>query len=177
MVAWKEETEMITALLLMYFLGGGVTGGLLDSQEIKQLTSQVEEVVGDKQRLKAAVKTLKQLRKESKSFERAFSKSGKQLTKLFVDHEASADQMRDVIDKLNLDWESSQQKTLGIHQDLKGSLTESEWGLVFDPTARLNGNAAKDVSYSNSIGAAFLQAYWKDPDFDPKQRTYTTPVN
>ena len=29
-----------------------------------------------------------------------------------------------------------------------------------------------DVTYTNAIGDAFLQAYWKDPDFDPKQRAF-----
>jgi hypothetical protein len=30
----------------------------------------------------------------------------------------------------------------------------------------------KDASYSNSIGAPFLTAYWKDPSFDPKLRAF-----
>ncbi len=30
----------------------------------------------------------------------------------------------------------------------------------------------KDVTNSNSIGEAYLQAHWKDPDFDPKQRAF-----
>jgi hypothetical protein len=29
-----------------------------------------------------------------------------------------------------------------------------------------------DASYDNSIGAATLGGYWKDPDFDPKQRAF-----
>jgi hypothetical protein len=29
-----------------------------------------------------------------------------------------------------------------------------------------------DASYSNSIGAPYLAAYWKDPGFDPKQRAF-----
>jgi septal ring factor EnvC (AmiA/AmiB activator) len=135
MVAWKGETEVIMALLLMFFLGDGITGGILNSQEVKQLTSKVEEVVEDTKRLKTARKTLKQLHKESRRLERSFSKSGRQLTKLFVDHTTSADQMSEVFDKLNLEWEMSQQKALGIRWDLKLSLTESEWGLVFDLAA------------------------------------------
>jgi len=124
---------MIMALLLMYFLGGGVTGSILNAEAVKQVTSQVEEHVEDAQRLKTAKKTLKQLRKESRRFERNFSKSGRQLTKLYLDHAASTGQMREVFDKLNSGWELSQQKAVEIRWDLKESLTESEWGLVFDP--------------------------------------------
>ena len=29
-----------------------------------------------------------------------------------------------------------------------------------------------DVTYTNSIGEAYLQAHWKDPDFDPRQRAF-----
>jgi hypothetical protein len=30
----------------------------------------------------------------------------------------------------------------------------------------------KDASYTNSIGDAMLMGYWKDPDFDPKERAF-----
>lgn len=30
----------------------------------------------------------------------------------------------------------------------------------------------KEATYSNAIGAPYLQAYWKDPAFDPKQRAF-----
>ncbi len=30
----------------------------------------------------------------------------------------------------------------------------------------------KEVTYTNAIGAPFLEAFWKDPDFDPKQRAF-----
>jgi len=30
----------------------------------------------------------------------------------------------------------------------------------------------KAATYDNSIGAAYLQAFWKDPDFDPTQRAF-----
>ena len=30
----------------------------------------------------------------------------------------------------------------------------------------------KEASYTNAIGAAALQAYWKDPDFDPSERAF-----
>lgn len=31
---------------------------------------------------------------------------------------------------------------------------------------------AEDASYTNSIGAPYLAAYWEDPDFDPAQRAF-----
>jgi hypothetical protein len=30
----------------------------------------------------------------------------------------------------------------------------------------------EDVTYTNAIGDPFLEAFWKDPDFDPKQRAF-----
>ena len=30
----------------------------------------------------------------------------------------------------------------------------------------------EEATYSNSIGEPYLQAFWKDPDFDPKQRSF-----
>jgi len=30
----------------------------------------------------------------------------------------------------------------------------------------------KQASYTNAIGAPQLQAFWRDPDFDPKQRAF-----
>jgi len=30
----------------------------------------------------------------------------------------------------------------------------------------------EEATYDNSIGSPFLQAYWKDPDFDPAQRAF-----
>jgi hypothetical protein len=29
-----------------------------------------------------------------------------------------------------------------------------------------------DASYTNTIGDPLLTAYWKDPDFDAKQKTF-----
>ena len=30
----------------------------------------------------------------------------------------------------------------------------------------------KEASYTNAIGAPFLTTYWRDPQFDPKQRAF-----
>ena len=35
-----------------------------------------------------------------------------------------------------------------------------------------NSVNVSDASYSNSIGAPFLQAYWADPDFEPRHRAF-----
>jgi hypothetical protein len=40
------------------------------------------------------------------------------------------------------------------------------------PTPVGNTVNVKEATYSNAIGAAALQAYWQDPDFDAKQRAF-----
>ena len=126
---------MIIALLTaMYLLLGGgadVMGGALTPAAVKQIGKQVEVAVTDPTRAEAAAETLAELKTEIKAFEKTFSKSGKELTKLYKDHEADADQMLAVLEELDSDWEVTQQRAIDLRFDLKKSLTEKEWAEVF----------------------------------------------
>jgi predicted nucleic acid-binding Zn-ribbon protein len=125
---------MIWALLAAYFLSGGiggVSGSMLTPAAIKQLSKQVESVVADPARAEAAQQSLVELRKEVKAFEKKFAKSGKQLTNIFKNYAADADQALALFEDLNSDWEVSQQTALDLRFELRDSLTEEEWAALF----------------------------------------------
>lgn len=119
---------MIWALLAMYFLGaGGVSGSTLTSASVKQLSRQAEVIIVDSERSESAQLILKELRKEAKSFEKVFARSGRQLTKSYKDHAADLADVTEVLSDLNLSWEASQQRALDLRFALRESMTEEEW--------------------------------------------------
>ncbi|MCX7302894.1 MAG: DUF3604 domain-containing protein [Hyphomicrobiales bacterium] len=66
--------------------------------------------------------------------------------------------------------------------DAKGDLQEKVYDVAWSGDRKTGadgklpavGNTvdAKDASYTNTIGAPLLTGYWKDPDFDPKERAF-----
>ena len=125
---------MIWALLAAYFLGGGVggvSGSMLTTAALDQLSKQTATVVVDPARAAAAQQTLAELRKEVKAFEKTFARSGKQLTRSYKDHAADFDQALAILDDLNSGWAVSQQRALDLRFELRASLTEEEWAALF----------------------------------------------
>jgi hypothetical protein len=125
---------MIMALLAAYFLAGGVggvSGSMLTPAAVKQLSEQAETVVADPARAEAARQAFVELRKEVKSFEKKFAKSGKQLTKSYKDHAADVDQALALLEDLNSGWEASQRRAIDLRFELRDSLTEEEWTALF----------------------------------------------
>lgn len=123
---------MLMALLAAYLLGGGgVSGGILTVPAVKQMQAQVQALVADTDRAEAAKAELAALRAEIKAFEKRFGKSGKELSGIFKDHGAGADEMQAALDELNSDWVDSQVAALEIRARLKGQLTREEWEAVF----------------------------------------------
>jgi hypothetical protein len=123
---------MIWALLAAYFLSGGaVSGSMLTSAAVKQLSKQAEVVVVDPAQAEAAQETLKALGTEVKAFEKQFARSGKQLKKSYKDHAADPDEALALLDDLNSSWETSQQRALDLRFELRDSLTEEEWAALF----------------------------------------------
>lgn len=125
---------MIWALLAIFFLGGGGdngSGNMLTPESLKQLSARTESVIKDQGREKAAQQTLNNLQMEVKAFEKVFSKSGKQLSKFYEAHDTDGEQLSVILDNLNSDWKSSQQRTLDMRFELKESMTEEEWSALF----------------------------------------------
>ncbi|NND69335.1 MAG: DUF3604 domain-containing protein [Halioglobus sp.] len=66
--------------------------------------------------------------------------------------------------------------------DAKGNLREKVYTVAASDDRRISGNGKvkalqstvdlNNASYSNSVGAVGLSAYWEDPDFDPAQRAF-----
>lgn len=124
---------MIWALLAAYFLGGagGISGSALTTTGVKQLSELATELIEDPDRSEAAQQALKELGKEVKVFEKAFIRSGKQLTKSYKDHAAGPDQALAILDDLNSGWKASQQHALDLRFELRESMTEAEWAALF----------------------------------------------
>ena len=123
---------MIWALLAAYFLGGGgVSGAMLTTASVKQLSTRTEEVIVDSARAEAAQQTLAELRKEVKAFRKTFSKSGRQLNKSYKDHADGGNHAQLILDELNSDWVVSQQRAIDLRFELRDSMTEEEWAALF----------------------------------------------
>ena len=124
---------MFWALLGMFLLGGGagVSGGMLTSAGVKQMSARTEVVIEDPSRAEAAQETLDKLREEVKAYEKMFSKSGKQLIKSYKDHTSSIDRERLIQEDLNSSWKVAQQRALDLRFELKESMTEEEWTALF----------------------------------------------
>jgi hypothetical protein len=124
---------MIWALLALYFFGGGGmgSGAILTSSAVGDLTQQVETLIEDKTRRKAAARTLKNLKRDVKSFEKAFSKSGRELDKLYLDHANHEDAALELLEALDAEWARGQRRAIDARFELRDMLTEEEWSIVF----------------------------------------------
>ena len=126
---------MIMALLAAFFLGVGIAGtaggSAMTTAGIKQISERTKVVIVDADRSAAARSTLKDLRKEIKDFEKVFGKSGRQLTRSYVDHAAEREQVLNILADLNSSWEASQQRALDLRFELRDSMTEAEWSELF----------------------------------------------
>ena len=101
---------MIWILLATYLFGGGVdgaNGSQMTTGMIDEWSRNTVTIVRDPARVEKAQKIFKELKKEIKSFEDTFSKSGGQLTKSYLDHAASKEQALATLSKMNSGWELS----------------------------------------------------------------------
>jgi hypothetical protein len=124
---------VIWALLAWYFFTSAAAGvgAILTSDDLTALEDQVSEIVAAPERRQTVLGTLKGLKKELKTFERAYAKSGRNLDKLYKDHVDHSDEAQAILDDLNAQWEQGQQSYLDAHFALRRTLTEEEWEQLF----------------------------------------------
>ena len=124
---------MLVALVMSMFLGGGgaISGGVLSSDTVKQLSKHMQAVVEDEDRAVAVADSLAELRAEIKRFEKRFAQSGKELTAVYKDHDAGVDEMMAVLDALNEDWAESQRRVIELRFEALESMTREEWTAAF----------------------------------------------
>jgi len=122
---------MLVALLAAYLLGGGgVSGSILTPAVVKDIGKRIEVSVEEPARAEAMA-VIGDLKGEVKAFGKAFGKSGKELTKLYKDHGASASEMQAVLDDLDTEWAAAQTRSIDLRFELKESLTAEEWKAIF----------------------------------------------
>ena len=123
---------MIWALLAWYFFGGGAgSGAILTSADVDNLEERTAIVIEDDTRRQSAARELKALKKDVKAFEKAFSKSGKQLNKAYKTHEGGREDALAVLDDLNTVWAATQDRALDARFALRDELTKEEWMALF----------------------------------------------
>lgn len=125
---------MIWILLATYLFGGGVdgvNGSQLKTDMIDEWSRNVVTIVDDPARVGEAKKIFKELKKELKSFEDTFSKSGEQLTESYLDHAADKEQALATFDNLNSHWETMQLRAIDLRFELRNHVSEQEWAELF----------------------------------------------
>ena len=125
---------MFWAFMYWYFFGGGagaIDAGALTPASVEALSDRVAIVVEDPRRMKAAQSTLAELEAEVAAFEKAFTASGKAITRAYRDHAAPRAEIEAVLDELNHDWQRGQERALDLRFELKAQLTREEWAALY----------------------------------------------
>ena len=125
---------MIWAILIWYFMGGaaGLGGAALTSTQVADLEGRVVAVVAERDRQQRAGRLLKDLRKDLKRYEKAYSKSGKELAALYLRHTDNRDEALAVLEGVNTDWRAAQERALDAFFALRIDLTADEWPALLE---------------------------------------------
>lgn len=120
---------MIMAMLVAYFLGGlsAIDGGMLSSSGLKEMSLRSQIVIADPERAEAAHDLLRGLKKKIGAFERAFAREGRELNRLYRNHESNEDQAFTILRQANAEWEVIQRQALDVRFRLRDQMTEEEW--------------------------------------------------
>jgi len=119
---------MIIALLTILLLGGGATSVL---QYIGDTQDAVKIVMpkGDEQ--KAALSTLKAMKKTTTALNKAAKQAAKEIDKAFGDHDTSADDLDAIWDGYFAAVEKHNHDMLDLRFELKVSVSREEWEMIF----------------------------------------------
>lgn len=124
---------MIWALLAWFLLGGSNDHSalMLNANGAQELIVSIESVVTDDLRRSEAVMAVEGLEAEIAEFEQLFSDSGRQLDRLYSDHDDTSNEIREVFSELNATWEAGQTHALDARFVMREVMTEQEWRSIF----------------------------------------------
>ena len=119
---------MLIALFTILLLGGGTTSVL---QYIGDAQDTVKIVMpkGDEQ--KAALSTLKAMKKRTTTLNKAAKQTAKEIDKAFGDHDTTAADLDDIWDGYFAAVDKYNHDMLNLRFELKESVSREEWQQVF----------------------------------------------
>jgi len=119
---------MLIALFTILLLGGGTTSVL---QYIGDAQDTVKIVIpkGDEQ--KAALSTLKAMKKRTTTLNKAAKQTAKEIDKAFGDHDTTAADLDDIWDGYFAAVDKYNHDMLNLRFELKESVSREEWQQVF----------------------------------------------
>ena len=120
---------MLVAIVTFLFLGGGSSSGLTDF--VKAARADVKEVVEDKERRKAAMATMKQLKKAASARTKAFGRISKRVSKLGDGGEFNSQQVDDIWYQFFAVNDQYSREMIDLRFQLREQLTREEWEQIF----------------------------------------------
>ena len=123
---------MLSAMLTVFLLGGGLMGGaMLTPADVGLIENRAESAVADPARRAEALQIVGELRVEVESYDQTFFASGERLRTVYLDHAAGSRQMLQTLEELNLAWYASQSRNMVLRDRLRESISADEWANVF----------------------------------------------
>ena len=120
---------IITTMTILYLLFG-VGGG--DSQTtVERMDMLVQEIVLDKKRMKQARSVLKEMKKESKRFQKELHGIRGKLLSIDAKHDASLDEYRAVFKQADDAWFRTETKLVELRFRMKDHMIRAEWKELF----------------------------------------------
>jgi hypothetical protein len=119
---------MIVALLTILLLGGGTTNALL---YIGDTQDAVKTVMPKGNEQKAALSTLKAMKKRTNAHNKMARKTVKQIGKAFKDHDTSAGDVDAIWATYFEEVSKHNNDMLDLRFELKESISREEWAAIF----------------------------------------------
>jgi phage-related tail protein len=119
---------VLIALLTILLLGGGATSVL---QYIDDTQDAVKIVIPKGEERKAALSTLKAMKKRTTALNKAAKQTAKEIDKAFGDHDTTAADLDDIWDGYFAAVDKHNHDMLDLRFQLKESVSREEWQQVF----------------------------------------------